>query len=211
MKDGGGVVPGADVVLLNEATSVARSTTSNEAGEYNFPNLAPGTYTLKVSLQGYKGYALPAVRVGTQQFLTLDVTLEVGQLAETVTVRGDTPVIETSTASTGTVIDSQALPTPPVTGGRPTVAAATAEVHKCAMAMRYYADHAEGYLASIDYDPDAVNARRALTIWQPLGVVLAIMPWNFPLWQTVRLAAPALMAGKTGQLKRASHGAQTAE
>ena len=116
VKDGGGVVPGAEVVLLNEATSVARSTTSNEAGEYNFPNLAPGTYTLKVSLQGYKGYALPAVRVGTQQFLTLDVTLEVGQLAETVTVRGDTPVIETSTASTGTVIDSQALQTLPSPG-----------------------------------------------------------------------------------------------
>ena len=70
---------------------------------YVAPALAPGTYTLKVSLQGYKGYALPALRVGTQQFLTLDVTLEVGQLAETVTVRGDTPVIETSTASTGTV------------------------------------------------------------------------------------------------------------
>ena len=66
VKDGGGVVPGAEVVLLNEATTVARSTTSNEAGEYNFPNLAPGTYTLKVSLQGYKGYALPAVRVGTR-------------------------------------------------------------------------------------------------------------------------------------------------
>ena len=116
VKDGGGVVPGAEVVLLNEATTVARSTTSNEAGEYNFPNLAPGTYTLKVSLQGYKGYALPAVRVGTQQFLTLDVTLEVGTLAETVTVRADTPVIETSTASTGTVIDSQALQTLPSPG-----------------------------------------------------------------------------------------------
>ena len=116
VKDGGGVVPGAEVVLLNEATAVARSTTSNEAGEYNFPNLPPGTYTLKVSLQGYKGYALPAVRVGTQQFLTLDVTLEVGTLAETVTVRADTPVIETSTASTGTVIDSQALQTLPSPG-----------------------------------------------------------------------------------------------
>jgi trimeric autotransporter adhesin len=116
VKDGGGVVPGAEVILLNDSTNVSRSTTSNEAGEYNFPNLAPGTYTLKVSLQGYKGYALPEVRVGTQQFLALDVTLEVGQLAETVTVRGDTPIIETSTASTGTVIDAQALQTLPSPG-----------------------------------------------------------------------------------------------
>ena len=59
VKDAGGVVPGAEVGLINEATNVARSTMSNEAGEYNFPNLAPGTYTLKVSLQGYKGYACP--------------------------------------------------------------------------------------------------------------------------------------------------------
>jgi trimeric autotransporter adhesin len=116
VKDGGGVVPGAEVILLNDSTNVSRSTTSNEAGEYTFPNLAPGTYTLKVSLQGYKGYALPQVRVGTQQFLAIDVTLEVGQLAETVTVRGDTPIIETSTASTGAVIDAQALQTLPSPG-----------------------------------------------------------------------------------------------
>jgi succinate-semialdehyde dehydrogenase/glutarate-semialdehyde dehydrogenase len=91
-----------------------------------------------------------------------------------------------------------------------TLAAATAEVHKCATAMRYYADHAEGFLTAVDYDADAVNARRALTIWQPLGVVLAIMPWNFPLWQAIRFAAPALMAGNTGVLKHASNVPQSA-
>jgi hypothetical protein len=116
VRDQGGVVPGADVTLINEATEVFRTTTSNDAGEYNFPNLAPGVYTLKVALQGYKGYALAGIRVGTQQFLTMDVGLEVGQVAETVTVRGDTPIIETSTASAGTVIDSQALQTLPSPG-----------------------------------------------------------------------------------------------
>ena len=52
IKDSGGVIPGAEVTLTNEATNVSRSTTSNEAGEYTFPNLAPGTYTLKVDPPG---------------------------------------------------------------------------------------------------------------------------------------------------------------
>ncbi|MBW3603914.1 MAG: NADP-dependent succinic semialdehyde dehydrogenase [Actinobacteria bacterium] len=92
-----------------------------------------------------------------------------------------------------------------------TLAAAEAEVHKCATAMRFYADHAEEFLADVSYDTEAVNARRALTIYQPLGPVLAIMPWNFPLWQAVRFAAPALMAGNTGVLKHASNVPQSAQ
>jgi len=92
-----------------------------------------------------------------------------------------------------------------------TLAAAAAEVHKSATGMRFYADHAEEYLTSIDHDAEPVNASRAMTIWQPLGTVLAIMPWNFPIWQAVRFAAPALMAGNTGVLKHASNVPQTAE
>jgi succinate-semialdehyde dehydrogenase/glutarate-semialdehyde dehydrogenase len=92
-----------------------------------------------------------------------------------------------------------------------TLAAATAEVQKSANGMRFYADHAEEFLTSVDYDAEPVNARRAMTIWQPLGTVLAIMPWNFPIWQAIRFAAPALMAGNTGVLKHASNVPQTAE
>jgi len=92
-----------------------------------------------------------------------------------------------------------------------TLAAATGEVHKSATGMRFYADHAEEFLTSVDYDAEPVNARRAMTIWQPLGTVLAIMPWNFPIWQAIRFAAPALMAGNTGVLKHASNVPQTAE
>lgn len=91
-----------------------------------------------------------------------------------------------------------------------TLAAARAEVHKCATAMRFYADHTEEFLAAVEYDADAVGARRARMIYQPLGTVLAIMPWNFPLWQAVRFAAPALMAGNTGVLKHASNVPRTA-
>jgi succinate-semialdehyde dehydrogenase/glutarate-semialdehyde dehydrogenase len=89
--------------------------------------------------------------------------------------------------------------------GKP-IAAARAEALKCAKGMRYYAAHAEEFLADEPLaDPSSVNASRAYARYQPLGVVLAVMPWNYPLWQVVRFAAPALMAGNTGVLKHASN------
>ncbi|KUF15969.1 MULTISPECIES: NADP-dependent succinic semialdehyde dehydrogenase [Streptomyces] len=96
--------------------------------------------------------------------------------------------------------------------GKP-LAAARAEAGKCAKTMRWYAEHAEGLLA--DEHPDQGDVRdsggaRAFVRYRPLGVVLAVMPWNFPLWQVVRFAAPALMAGNVGLLKHASNVPQTA-
>jgi succinate-semialdehyde dehydrogenase/glutarate-semialdehyde dehydrogenase len=94
--------------------------------------------------------------------------------------------------------------------GRP-IAGARAEVLKCAKGMRYYADHAEEFLAPETLaDPSAVNASAAGTRYAPIGVVLAVMPWNYPLWQVIRFAAPALMAGNTGLLKHASNVPQAA-
>lgn len=91
-----------------------------------------------------------------------------------------------------------------------TLASAKAEAAKCAKACRFYADNAERFLADEQVDASAVNADNAYGMYQPLGPVLAIMPWNFPLWQAMRFAAPALMAGNVGLLKHASNVPQTA-
>jgi len=91
-----------------------------------------------------------------------------------------------------------------------TLAAAKAEVLKCAKACRYFAEHAESFLVDERADASAVGAADAYAAWQPLGPVLAVMPWNFPLWQAMRFAAPALMAGNVGLLKHASNVPQCA-
>ena len=94
--------------------------------------------------------------------------------------------------------------------GKP-IAQSRGEVLKCAKNMRFYAEKSEEFLApQVLADPSLVGASQAMAIWQPLGVVLAVMPWNYPLWQVIRFAAPALMAGNSGVLKHASNVPQSA-
>ncbi|MEA5537200.1 NAD-dependent succinate-semialdehyde dehydrogenase [Crocosphaera sp. XPORK-15E] len=90
--------------------------------------------------------------------------------------------------------------------GKP-IKSAIAEVNKCALVCRYYADHAADFLKDV---PVTTDGSRSFIRYQPMGIILAVMPWNYPFWQVFRFAAPALMAGNVGILKHASNVPQSA-
>jgi len=90
--------------------------------------------------------------------------------------------------------------------GKP-LKSAIAEVRKCALVCRFYAEHSSDFLVNKIIETDATFS---YVTYQPLGVILAVMPWNFPFWQVFRFAAPALMAGNVGLLKHASNVPQCA-
>lgn len=116
VRDAQGVIPGAAVTLVNEDSGVSRDTVSNENGEYSFPAVPPGAYTVKAAVQGFKTFERQGIRIQTQTFVTLDIVLEVGALQETITVTADAPLIETSNASHADVLDAKTLETLPSVG-----------------------------------------------------------------------------------------------
>jgi hypothetical protein len=116
VKDPQGVIPGAAVTLVNEQNGVSRETVTNGVGEYSFPAVDPALYTVRAAVQGFKTFERKGVRIGTQEFIGLDVQLEVGGLEETITVTGESPLIDTTNASTGDVLDTKSLESIPTPG-----------------------------------------------------------------------------------------------
>lgn len=113
VHESGGVVPGVIVELINEGTNAVRETVSNDVGEYDFSAVPPGVYTVRASLSGFKTYKRQGIRILAQQFITLDIELVLGSLQETITVSADTPLMQTTNASIGNVLDARELTTLP--------------------------------------------------------------------------------------------------
>ena len=95
------MLPGATVTATNTATGGVRTTVSNESGAYNLPGLAPGTYTLKVELSGFRTYQHENVSLRVDSVTRTDAEMALGGVAETVTVTEATPIINTTDASVG--------------------------------------------------------------------------------------------------------------
>ena len=116
---GGAVIATAKVTLTDEATKASRSTLTNESGEYAFNSLDPANYLLMVETPGFKRFEKKGVIIATQQFLTLDAHMEIGQVTESILVTEEVPLIESANASTGQVIDRQKLVDLPNLGRNP--------------------------------------------------------------------------------------------
>jgi len=124
---GGGAVAGAKVSLLDQGTNAIRATLTNESGEYVFNGVVPATYSVAAESPSFKKFERKGIALGTQQFITIDVKLEVGQVTESVMVTEEVPVIETANASAGQLIDRQKLIDLPNLGRNPFMMAKVAQ------------------------------------------------------------------------------------
>ena len=115
----GAVIAGATVHATNTATNATVSTTSNESGNYEIPYLLPGDYRVAVEIKGFKKAVREGIELHVSDRLTLDFALELGDVAESVTVKGDTPLLEAATASIGLVMEERRVAELPVVGGNP--------------------------------------------------------------------------------------------
>ena len=106
VRDGsGGVLPGTTVTLTNQGTGASRTSVTNERGEYVFSSIAPGTYTLAFELASFAPFRREGLEIGVATFVVQDVTLQLGGVAEQVTVTGETPLIQNANASIASGID----------------------------------------------------------------------------------------------------------
>jgi len=112
----GGILPGASVVLINVATSDRRDAVTADDGAFRFVNLVPGPYRLEVELSGFQRFVREGIEVNVQSAPRIDVTLQLGNLAETLTVTGESPLLQTQSASVGSVVGSRAVQDLPLNG-----------------------------------------------------------------------------------------------
>jgi len=112
----GALVAGATITAVNAANNFRRVTMSNAAGQYSLPGLTPGTYNLSAELQGFKRFQQPGLTLQVDQNVDIGITLEVGQITETVEIKSQAPLVESTNASIGAVIDTQKITQLPLNG-----------------------------------------------------------------------------------------------
>jgi outer membrane receptor protein involved in Fe transport len=112
----GSIVVGATVTVVNSQTNVGRSTTTNSAGNYAFPALQPGVYNVKAEMQGFQGEIREGVELQVEQIARIDFHLRIGAVAQTVEVAGGAPLLDTESATLGTVIDNTRIVNLPLNG-----------------------------------------------------------------------------------------------
>ncbi|MGH9659974.1 MAG: carboxypeptidase regulatory-like domain-containing protein, partial [Bryobacteraceae bacterium] len=117
------VIPNATVVAKQGETGAVSQTVTSGDGQFTLPFLAPGSYTISIELAGFKRFQRDGLRVSTNERLSLDIQLEVGQTTETVTVTAESPLLVTSTASTGQVINQRQIENMPMNGRTPLILA----------------------------------------------------------------------------------------
>src|SRR5438128_12228539 len=110
------VIVGAEIIAVNDVTGVQFNTKPNDAGVYVLPNLPPGPYRLQVSKVGFKTIIKPDIVLNVQDALSINFTLPIGAVLETVTVKGGAPLVNTETATVSTVIDRNFVETLPLNG-----------------------------------------------------------------------------------------------
>src|SRR5438105_2421045 len=112
----GGALPGANVTLVNTDTGFTRNVLSDASGEYTAPLMPTGTYSVTAELSGFKKISLANVHVGVDQKVRVDLKLDVGQMAESVTIQAETPLIQTNSSELGATISNSQIEALPLNG-----------------------------------------------------------------------------------------------
>ena len=175
VRDANGVVPGVTVTLTNEGTAISRETTTNEQGQYTFSAVTPGTYSVKAEVPGFKTYQNQGIRIGTQTFITLDILLEVGQLEETITVTGQSPLIETSNASVGESLGRDLLDNLPAPGRAAFLVAVTVPTVNPVGDPQFNRQQDQTNASRISLGGGGVRANNYLVDGVPIGLDLLVV------------------------------------
>jgi hypothetical protein len=145
----GAVIPGVKVTATNVATNVAITVESNAQGNYTLPYLLPGTYKLTAEAAGFKAFSRPSIEVRINDRIQVDIPMEIGDITEQVTITAETPLLQTSDASLGQVIDQQRVSDLPIAHGNPyllmTLSPGVTYTQNAALDQPYAPTHIVGY------------------------------------------------------------------